>query len=441
MRGGASTIVAVALAAALAPASEAATVRIRTVEPDYASCKADCPPPVATAVFAAAPGERNAVTITVDPQGASVFHDDGAPLTAKGCRQIDSHTVSCSATNSLPRVLLGGGADSATIAGGPAVIDGGSGNDALTGGPGADTLTGGRGRDELRGGPGDDRLRDGTARIRTPGGDDDVLDGGEGSDWVDYATRLSPVGVDLGGPGAPAGQQGEHDALASIENASGGSAGDTITGDDANNELDGGDGPGADVLSGAGGADTLLQGAGDRLFGGAGADRIRSGGNRRVGGGGLYRIDCGSEIDAVEAAGFYSLVDESCDAVWSGADTIRQHLPMASLSDPVITFDQYDMYASAKHVELRVSGIAAHDPHPPLGTLLAGIDIPAGDPVDLRLSERGANLLRRYGSIRARVLLTSSYGPPSLGYMIDLRMPPPGAQRQPALRRAAPPSR
>ena len=50
-----------------------------------------------TAVFAAAPGERNALTITRPAFGVVVLHDAGAPLDAtSGCVALDQHTARCS---------------------------------------------------------------------------------------------------------------------------------------------------------------------------------------------------------------------------------------------------------------------------------------------------------------------------------------------------------
>ena len=55
----------------------------------------------------------------------------------------------------------------------------GGGDDLLMGGPGDDRIYGGIGNDTLQGGPGDDRLRGGP--------DDDMLDGGEDDDVFFFA--------------------------------------------------------------------------------------------------------------------------------------------------------------------------------------------------------------------------------------------------------------
>jgi hemolysin type calcium-binding protein len=419
-----------AAAAAAGPgAAQAASVRVDVVEPDYSSCRADCPPPIYTIVFAAGTGERNDVTVTRDSAGVPVLHDAGATVTTSDCTPIDPHTVSCRPSYANLRVAVRDGDDAVSVVDGPATAEGGSGNDRLTGGPQAETLVGGSGADELHGGAGDDRLKDGAARLRSGDSNDDLFDGGEGADWVDYAGRLAPVAVDLGQPGSPAGQAPEHDVLSGIENAAGGADGDAVTGDDGKNELDGGAGPGADVLRGAGGDDTIYRGLGDRTFGGAGRDWIRSTYAAPVTGVGLDRVNCGPDPDLIERAGVYSVVDDSCEVVWRSGDAIRHHLPLASATDPVLTLDQYPAFPPSVHIELRASGLAAPRSHPTAGTRLAATDTGLADPVDLRLSTRGVALLRRYGRIRARVVFgKKTYG--GGGYMIDLRMPPPASPRR-----------
>lgn len=88
--------------------------------------------------------------------------------------------------------LDGGGGDD-RLYGGPGggddVLAGGEGDDRLYGGKGNDTLEGGPGDDQFIGGPDDDRLDGGDgddAFLFTPGGGDDViLDFGNGMDQVD----------------------------------------------------------------------------------------------------------------------------------------------------------------------------------------------------------------------------------------------------------------
>ncbi len=166
-----------------------------------------------------------------------------------------------------PDRLLGGG-DEATdrLTGGPGddELGGGSGNDALAGDAGVDRLNGGGGDDGLDGGPDGDDLRGGTGRDTLRGGTGgDRLDGEADADTADYADTTQPVRVDLADPRGD-GVAGE-DALAGVENVTGGAGPDTLRGDAAVNALTGGGGD--DLLDGRGGADALSAGAGaDALF-------------------------------------------------------------------------------------------------------------------------------------------------------------------------------
>jgi outer membrane protein OmpA-like peptidoglycan-associated protein len=126
-----------------------------------------------------------------------------------------------------------------------AYLDGGAGDDSL--------VSSGAGND-LRGGDGDDRLRPGSDSS-TVG---DSVDGGAGNDTIVYVLRTNSVTVDL--TAGVAGEAGENDVVAGIENAQTGSGADILTGDNSENRLLGG--AGADVLSGGGGQD-YLAGGGD----------------------------------------------------------------------------------------------------------------------------------------------------------------------------------
>jgi Ca2+-binding RTX toxin-like protein len=185
-------------------------------------------------------------------------------------------------------------------------LSGGSGNDRLIGGAGGDTLSGGDGEDTISyegtligvivtiGGPtwsgeaqgdtvandienvvgsqGADRLTGNVGDNDLYGGDGydilrgeagaDRLDGGNDVDLVTYWGSAIAVTVDLGTGAAGGGAAG--DVFISIENVSGGMAGDTLTGDFRNNGLNGYEGD--DVLLGGIGTDTLT--------GGTGADRF-----------------------------------------------------------------------------------------------------------------------------------------------------------------------
>ena len=201
-----------------------------------------------------------------------------------------------------PSVIDGGsGADELRGSYGTDEIDGGQGPDDLTGGPGEDTatyakrgsvsvdiddqpddgntgdgpggardnvrtdvenLTGGGGDDLLRGGVGDNRLTGGAGNDILDGGDGgDTMFGGSGTDRVTYATRAAGVTVDIDavaddGSASDAGAGGGRDNVrGDVENLSGGSGPDSLTGGGAANTLDGGAGP--DTLFGGGGTDTV----------------------------------------------------------------------------------------------------------------------------------------------------------------------------------------
>ncbi|MEX0992770.1 MAG: hypothetical protein WDZ37_02125 [Solirubrobacterales bacterium] len=140
----------------------------------------------------------------------------------------------------------------------------------LTGSPGADTLTGNSGANVLKGAAGVDTLSGGGGDDTLQGGsENDGITGGDGADTADYTGADDGVTVNLasnptsGGAGA--------DTLATVENVTGGNAGDTLTGDVNANVLKGA--AGVDTLSGGGGDDTLQGGSeNDGITGGDGAD-------------------------------------------------------------------------------------------------------------------------------------------------------------------------
>jgi len=145
-----------------------------------------------------------------------------------------------------------------------------------------DTLIGNSSLNYLSGGAGDDHLFGGFD------GQVDVLDGGPGSDTVDYssAPRSMTIVLDNGGIDGSATLDAtdlidyilgtpftlhldavQEDSLRSIENVTGTAGDDHITGNDANNRLEGG--AGLDVINGGAGSDVIIGGAGgDTLFGG-----------------------------------------------------------------------------------------------------------------------------------------------------------------------------
>ena len=144
----------------------------------------------------------------------------------------------------------GGGGDK--LYGGPH-----GGNDKLHGEGGDDSLFGGRGDDTLNGGDGDDALWGGPDNdaYNGGGGDDTIhadlkdttIDGGDDTDTVSYAKigdRQSVVRTLEGTAGGA--------TISGVENIVGGQGGDTLTGSDESNVIEGHDG--ADTING--GVDT-----------------------------------------------------------------------------------------------------------------------------------------------------------------------------------------
>jgi hypothetical protein len=317
--------IAVALGALALPvaSADAARVRYDYTYDDYHGQPIDY---FSTLRFVADPGEQNDLTVRFLPDvgsyGVYEFHDSAATIQAAKCDQVDAHTVRCDrGGGELPqmgelgpyagvvqlRIELGDGNDAAGVGDLPAFfdaqLDGGAGNDALTvsgnapvvfgsagddtlnGGAKDDVLVGGTGRDTFHGGGGDDQLGD-------DGHERDVYDGGPGLDFVSYTTARRPVTIDLGRRRGPQG-----DSYSGVENAQGGTAGDTILGDGGANDLRGG--PGPDHMNGRGGPDLVDGERGyDRVTGGAGRDHLYSD-DSDYGTTGGETVHCGAGADVV----------------------------------------------------------------------------------------------------------------------------------------------
>lgn len=198
------------------------------------------------------PIEGNRVTVGAVDNVALRLVDNGADITPSTNCSLDPGTfrsVTCFMNLKGLAVNLEGNEGSDVLAIGASLrqhmpngytfLFGGSGNDRLV-----DTTAPG----ELQGGEGDDILR--------PGLGNDIVGGGTGNDLIDYAERTQPVTVDLTTTAKVAGQAGEGDSLTSIEWVSGGSAADTIVGNDKDNEINGR--AGADAI-GAGGGNDLIE--------------------------------------------------------------------------------------------------------------------------------------------------------------------------------------
>ena len=120
------------------------------------------------------------------------------------------------------------------------------------------------------------------------------MDGGDGLDTADYSNQVAAVAVSLtkavdaqvtiGGIA--------EDTVRNIENVTGGSGGDTLTGDGFVNVLIGGGGN--DTISGRDGNDTLIGGDGNDIING------NSGDDRLIGGRGNDTINGNSGLDTVD---------------------------------------------------------------------------------------------------------------------------------------------
>ena len=138
-------------------------------------------------------------------------------------------------------------------------------------------VTGGAGNDRILGMQGDDLFIDGA------GSGDDVYDGGDGVDSVDYSTAQETISVDLRqSQNNASGVDIGADSLNSIESVFAGHGNDSVAGNNSANTINGG--PGNDELFGYEGSDLLFGGAGndiilggdqnDNLYGGDGNDQV-----------------------------------------------------------------------------------------------------------------------------------------------------------------------
>jgi Ca2+-binding RTX toxin-like protein len=169
------------------------------------------------------------------------------------------------------------------LAAGVASADGDGGSDTLVsvenvlGSSLGDSLSGDANANVLAGGGGSDLL--------AGRGGADTLDGGGGTDTVDYSAAAAGVVLDLASGVASADGDGGSDTLVSVENVTGSSLGDSLSGD-AN----------ANVLAGGGGADNLVGGLGaDTIDGWPGDDTISARD------GIIDTITCGGGTDSVTA--------------------------------------------------------------------------------------------------------------------------------------------
>ena len=200
---------------------------------------------------------------------------------------------------------------------GSAHVTTGSGADFVVTGDGVDVIHTGGGNDVVQAGGGDDEI------VGGQGGGDDIYDGGTGENTVSYPSAINSITVNLnatdrslqptlGGTtigallGTAVPPYDEHtavgyaegvdigtDVLINIQNVNGGAGNDTIIGN-----------LNANVISGAGGNDTLSGGAGNDTF------------NYTIGDG-IDIIDGGADTDTLAISG--TAGDDTIDVVTSGS--------------------------------------------------------------------------------------------------------------------------
>jgi len=360
-----------------------------------------------TVTYTAAPGERNALTITqsggnviLDESSADVTITDGG-----GCPIVGGNAQCPEAGVTKIVVDLGDGDDilnataptvlsAVTVSGGDGgdqllttaqadTIDGGAGNDSIDGRAGDDVMSGGAGRDSFtsaagndtqNGGSGGDNLRGGDGNDTLNGedgndnltGDDgnDTLSGGTGDDRVDYDAGTDTMN---GGPGrdrgyfasasadlsitldgvANDGAAGEGDNLLEVEQISGGSGNDTIVG-----------GPGPDQIDGSDGNDTLSGGAGpDDIGGGSGNDVVNGdgGGDEVYGSSGDDIVNGGADGDALYASTGVDVLngDDGSDRFQAGGSGDGSDTFNGGAGTDTVTWQYYD-----QSVIVTIDGIA-----------------------------------------------------------------------------------
>ncbi|MEX2237741.1 MAG: hypothetical protein WEB00_09430 [Dehalococcoidia bacterium] len=193
-----------------------------------------------------------------------------------------------------------------------------------------DTLVGGGGADTLNGGPGADTIY--------PGEGAASIDGGEGRDELSYALSSNAVDANLNLERTLAADG--NDVVEGIEDLEGSELGDTLVGDDNDNELEGLDGP--DFIVGNGGADRLIGNAhNDDLDGSEGSDELVGGteDDRLTGGDDPDILDGGAGSDTAVFTGAQNVVslatgaNNQGDTIVSNADSQIENLTGSSGAD------------------------------------------------------------------------------------------------------------
>ena len=160
---------------------------------------------------------------------ASAFGFTSGTVTSGGA-SLTGTSAEDALTGGVGNDTISGLAGNDSLKGGSSSLDNGTGSDLIDGGDGDDSLEGGGGNDTLRGGSGNDLLVGGLGMDR--------LDGGAGSDTAYYAWATDAVVVSLvAGRGTVGEAKG--DTLVEIENLTGSTRADELTGDSQANRFDG----------------------------------------------------------------------------------------------------------------------------------------------------------------------------------------------------------
>jgi Ca2+-binding RTX toxin-like protein len=212
-------------------------------------------------------------------------------------------------SETIESIITGSGADTLDLNDSANYADTGAGDDEIgdpfdfsppfdeEGGDGGnDYFAGSPGDDEVAGGDGNDVMGTVEPATAAPGdsqGDGaDVFNGGNGFDFYDAAGRSSSQNLTVDASCfQDDGVFGEGDGLCFVEAILGGSGGDFIAGNNANNVLTGG--AGNDNIQGLKGRDIERGQAGDdRLVGGKGPDQLQGGAGFDTGNGGQGADTC-----------------------------------------------------------------------------------------------------------------------------------------------------
>lgn len=193
-------------------------------------------------------------------------------------------------------------------------IQGTTGDDVIYGGKGSDKIDPLFGDDKVFGGGDSDNIMGGPGIPADCGNagctkfDTDTVDGGQGSDTVDYSSRSDNLTIAIDGSSKSGGFM-ENDTLTAMESVAGGSGDDTIRGNAEPNSLIGG--PGNDGIEGFGGNDYIAGWSGNDVLLGEGDNDYVAGGDDNdmlIGLDGSDTLSGGNGRDRVSYWGAQSMV-------------------------------------------------------------------------------------------------------------------------------------